>query len=312
MTAVETQASRFIFRIVILAMAVAAVGATAHAQVVATADLPDAPQSTQSQTQTQATTTSQSSSSSSQQATPPKTKEEQQKEAAEQLKQEEKQRLMGVVPNFNSTDNPNALPLSPRQKFHLFFKSSVDPFVFVAAGLDAGEEQATNAFPGYGQGMEGYAKRFGASYADTFDGNLWGNAILPVWWHEDPRYFRMGKGTVKHRLIYALETNVWSKRDNGTWGPNYSNVIGNFISGGISNVYYPSSDRGAALTVERAVTVTAEGGIGSVFVEFWPDVSKHWFHKNQGVAPAQQTAPDATKPVDQTNGTTTPKPGPQQ
>lgn len=312
MTAVETQASRFIFRIVILAMAVAAVGAIAHAQVVATADLPDAPQSTQSQTQTQATTTSQSSSSSSQQATPPKTKEEQQKEAAEQLKQEEKQRLMGVVPNFNSTDNPNALPLSPRQKFHLFFKSSVDPFVFVAAGLDAGEEQATNAFPGYGQGMEGYAKRFGASYADTFDGNLWGNAILPVWWHEDPRYFRMGKGTVKHRLIYALETNVWSKRDNGTWGPNYSNVIGNFISGGISNVYYPSSDRGAALTVERAVTVTAEGGIGSVFVEFWPDVSKHWFHKNQGVAPAQQTAPDATKPVDQTNGTTTPKPGPQQ
>ncbi len=293
-------------------MAVAAVGAIAHAQVVATADLPDAPQSTQSQTQTQATTTSQSSSSSSQQATPPKTKEEQQKEAAEQLKQEEKQRLMGVVPNFNSTDNPNALPLSPRQKFHLFFKSSVDPFVFVAAGLDAGEEQATNAFPGYGQGMEGYAKRFGASYADTFDGNLWGNAILPVWWHEDPRYFRMGKGTVKHRLIYALETNVWSKRDNGTWGPNYSNVIGNFISGGISNVYYPSSDRGAALTVERAVTVTAEGGIGSVFVEFWPDVSKHWFHKNQGVAPAQQTAPDATKPVDQTNGTTTPKPGPQQ
>lgn len=299
-------------------MAVAAAGGMARAQVLATADLPDAPQApTQTQPQSQtspqtAPATPSSTQSSSSQSSAPKTKEEQQKEAAEQLKQEEKQRLMGVVPNFNSTDNPNALPLTPKQKFHLFFKSSVDPFVFAAAGLDAGEEQATNAFPGYGQGMKGYAKRFGASYADTFDGNLWGNAILPSWWHEDPRYFRMGKGTFKHRLIYALETNVWSKRDNGTWGPNYSNVIGNFISGGISNVYYPASDRGAALTVERAVTVTAEGGIGSVFVEFWPDVSKHVFHKNQGAAPAQQQAPDATKPVDETNGTTTPKPGPPQ
>jgi hypothetical protein len=317
LTAVETRASRFVFRILILSMAVTAAGGMARAQVVA--DLPDAPQATtqsqtqpQSQTQTPPATTgtqqsSSSQQSSSQQTNPPKTKEEQQKEAAEQLKQEEKQRLMGVVPNFNSTDNPNALPLSPKQKFHLFFKSSVDPFVFVAAGLDAGEEQATNSFPGYGQGMEGYAKRFGASYADTFDGNLWGNAILPVWWHEDPRYFRKGTGTFRHRLIYALETNVWSKRDNGTWGPNYSNVIGNFISGGISNVYYPASDRGAALTVERAVTVTAEGGIGSVFVEFWPDVSKHVFHKNQAAPPAQ--APDATKPAPPANGTVTPNTG---
>lgn len=296
-----------------LTIAFCIAGASAAAQTLA--ELPDAPQSntgSQStpQNQTQSQSSSSSSSSGSQQngtagQTKPLTKEEQQQQAQEELKKEEHQRIMGVVPNFNTTDNQHAAPLTSKQKFELDLRSSVDPFVFVAAGLDAGEEQAEDTFPEYGQGAKGYAKRFGASYADTFDGNLWGNAILPSLLHEDPRYFRMGTGTFKHRLLYALATNVWSKRDNGTWGPNYANVGGNFIGGGISNLYYPASDRGFGLTVTRALTVTAEGGIGSVFVEFWPDVSRHLSHRQNT---AQQTAPDATKPVDQTNGTTTPKP----
>jgi hypothetical protein len=197
------------------------------------------------------------------------------------LKQEERQRILGVVPNFNTVEMSAGVPrLSPGQKFHLMFKSSVDPFIFVADGFVAGLSQARNTNPGFGQGAEGYFKRFGASYLDTADGNLWGNAILPIVFKEDPRYFRLGSGTFTHRFLYSAATTIWCKRDNGTWGPNYANVLGNFISGGISNAYYPAAERGVANTVDGALTVTAEGVVGAEFVEFWPDISRRLFRKH--------------------------------
>ena len=203
-----------------------------------------------------------------------------QRETAErELKKQEQQRILGVIPNFNTTDVQNAAPLTPGQKFRLAFRSAVDPFQFVAAGLDAGISQAQDSFPGYGQGAQGYAKRFGAAYADQFSSLFWGNAVFPTLLHEDPRYFRKGTGSFKGRLFYAISTTVRTKNDNGTWGPNYANVLGNVAAGGLSNLYYPSTDRGVGLTFQRAFTVTAEGAIGAVFVEFWPDISKRVFHK---------------------------------
>jgi hypothetical protein len=232
--------------------------------LLAQADVPDAPSPTNQQ-QTSAGGTS---------TTPqPRTQQDQ---AAEDLKKEEKQRILGIVPDFNMMDNAQAPPLSPKQKFHLFWKSSTDPYAFFVAGIVAGFGQAKDSNPGYGQGAEGYFKRFGASYADSFDGNLWGNAILPVWWHEDPRYFRKGTGSVGSRIAHAALSTVWSRRDNGTWGPNYANVVGNMIGGAISNVYYPESDRGPWLVFGNALTVTAEGAIGAQLVEFWPDIVRHY------------------------------------
>jgi hypothetical protein len=209
--------------------------------------------------------------------------------SADMLKQEERQRILGVMPNFNTVEaSTGVTSLSPRQKFHLMFKSSVDPFVFVADGFVAGLSQARNTNPGFGQGAEGYFKRFGASYLDTADGNLWGNAILPIVLKEDPRYLRLGSGTFTHRFLYSAATTIWCRRDNGSWGPNYANVLGNFISGGISNFYYPAADRGFGQTVDGALTVTAEGVVGAEFVEFWPDISRHLFKKHWAAEQARQ------------------------
>lgn len=262
---------------------------------------PGAPSQPASQTtsQTQAQPSTSSASTGKQQSTA--TSKTQQQQAQEQLKQEEKQRILGVIPNFATTDIQDAAPLSPRQKFELDLHSSLDPFQFVFSGLDAAEEQAENTFPEYHQGWVGYAKRFGASYADSFDGGLWGNAILPVILHEDPRYFRKGTGTFMHRALYSAFTTIWCKRDDGRWGPNYANVAGNFVAGGISNLYYPPADRGAELTVTRALTVTAEGAIGSEFVEFWPDISQHLFHKRDRVPPGTPSVPESNRPVGQSS-----------
>ena len=212
--------------------------------------------------------------SGQQDATPPLT---QQEKAEQQLRQQEKQRIAGVVPNFNVSYDSDAAPLSRKQKLHLAFRTATDPVSFVVAAFDAGLSQAEDDFTGYGQGAQGYAKRFGASYADNFDGTMLGNAIFPILLKQDPRYFRRGEGSFTSRFLYSISTTVWCKNDNGSHGPNYSNILGNLAAGGISNLYYPASDRGAGLTFERGLTVTAYGAFGGVFNEFWPDIAKKLF-----------------------------------
>ncbi len=126
----------------------------------------------------------------------PKPAQADQPQTAEgQLKQQEKQRVFGVMATFNTTTNKDALPLSSGQKYQLFFKSATDPWPFLLSAFGAGIDQAENSFPEYGQGMAGYGKRFGAAYTDYFTGNLLGNAVLASLLKEDPRYFQKGTGS---------------------------------------------------------------------------------------------------------------------
>ena len=192
-------------------------------------------------------------------------------ESAEELKKEEHQRLLGVLPTFNVVLGGVAPPLTPKQKFSLFLHTAIDPAQFVVTGLDAGIEQAQDQFPAYHYGFEGYVKRFAASYADSFDGNLFGNAILPSLLHQDPRYFRLGHGTFKRRLGYALASTVRCRGDNGHWQFAVSNIGGNLIGGAIANAYYPQENRGLGLTLQRGFIVTAEGSLGGLLDEFYPD-----------------------------------------
>jgi hypothetical protein len=194
------------------------------------------------------------------------------KAAAEQLKLQEKQRVMGVMATFNTTRNPNALPLSPKQKFQLFFKSSTDPWPFLLASVVSGIGQADDSYPEWGQGAQGYAKRYGAAYGDAFIGNFFGNAVLPSVLHEDPRYFQKGKGSPISRVLWAASSTFWCKRDNGKWGPNYANVGGNLIGAAIARAYYPPSERTVGDTISDGITVSLEGIVGAEVIEFWPDM----------------------------------------
>lgn len=182
--------------------------------------------------------------------------------------------MMGVMATFNTTSNRDALPLSPAQKFQLFFKGEVDPWPFALAGVIGGIGQAENTEPTWGQGAKGYAKRFGAAYTDAFIGNFFGNAVLPIVLREDPRYFQMGKGSFMKRALWAAGSTVWCRRDNGAWGPNYANVGGNLIGSAISSLYKPDSDRSAADIVTDGLTVSAEGIVGAEVIEFWPDIAR--------------------------------------
>jgi hypothetical protein len=197
------------------------------------------------------------------------TREEVAEVAEQQLRVEEKQRVLGVLPNYYVSYIPDAAPLTPQQKFKLAMKTVVDPFTFVMVAGAAGVEQAQNHFIGYGQGTVGYAKRFGAGYADTVSGTFIGGAILPSLLKQDPRYFYKGTGSIRFRFFYAIASALICKGDNRRWQPNYSNVLGNLAAGGISNLYYPPQDRnGAELTFVNAGLGVGSTAVGNLFQEF--------------------------------------------
>jgi len=189
--------------------------------------------------------------------------------AQEQLKDQEKQRVLGFIPNFYVTYVPNAVPLSSKQKFQLAWKTTIDPVTFGINGAIAGIQWRKNDFSGYGQGAQGYAKRYGASYADLVTSTFIGGAILPSLLKQDPRYFYKGTGSKRSRAFYAIANAVICKGDNGHWQPSYSAILGSLAAGGISNLYYPASDRdGVGLTFENALIGIGASAGANLLQEF--------------------------------------------
>ncbi|MGA8144784.1 MAG: carboxypeptidase-like regulatory domain-containing protein [Candidatus Acidiferrales bacterium] len=185
-----------------------------------------------------------------------------------QIQEQEKQRVLGFIPNFYVSYVPQAAPLTPKQKFELAWKTTIDPVTFVLIGVTAGIQQSQNTFGGYGQGADGYGRRYGAALGDTITDTLIGGAILPSVFKQDPRYFYKGTGSKRSRALYAIRMSVICKGDNGHWQANYSGILGSLAAGGISNTYYPPNDRGAALTFENAAIGIGATAAANLFQEF--------------------------------------------
>ncbi len=189
-----------------------------------------------------------------------------------QVKAEEKQRLIGVLPNFYTSYVWNAAPLNTRQKFSLSAHDVFDPGTLLGVAAGAGIEQANNSFAGYGQGAAGYGKRFAAGLGDDVIGSFLSQAVFPSILHQDPRYFYQGSGTIKSRLWHALSWAVILRSDSGKSVPNYSYLLGGLTAGALSNLYYPRSDRGVGLVFTNFAIGVAGQAADGVFREF---VVKH-------------------------------------
>jgi Carboxypeptidase regulatory-like domain len=188
--------------------------------------------------------------------------------AQAQVNAAEKQRVLGIVPNFYSSYIWNAAPMTPKLKFGLALRSVTDPVEFMTAGALAGVEQFHNTFPGYGSGSEGYLKRYGAAYADIVVARMIGSAVLPSLFHQDPRYFYKGSGSITSRAFYAIKQSVICRGDNGRSEPNYSRVLGSFAAAGISNLYRAPEDRSASLTFRNGFIVIGSNAAGNLVREF--------------------------------------------
>ena len=167
--------------------------------------------------------------------------------AAEQIRAEEKQRIGGVLPDFYTSYVYNAAPLTSKQKFSLATHATFDPVAMLGVGVAAGIEQANNSFAGYGQGAAGYSKRFAAKFVDGRSSDYLTHAVFPALLHQDPRYYYQGSGSVKSRLMHAINSAFVARSDSGRTMPNYSYLLGDLTAGALSNLYYPKANRGAGL-----------------------------------------------------------------
>jgi hypothetical protein len=188
--------------------------------------------------------------------------------AAEQIKAEEKQRLIGIFPNFYVSYVHDPAPLTAKQKFSLASHDTFDWTSFIGISIAAGIEQANNSYAGYGKGAAGYGKRWAAQFGDGRTSDFLGHAVFPALFHQDPRYFYQGSGSFKSRLVHALASSVIARSDKGKPMPAYSDFLGDVGSGALSNLYYPHADRGLGLVfTNAAIGIAGKAGSG-VLKEF--------------------------------------------
>jgi hypothetical protein len=208
--------------------------------------------------------------------------------ATEQVRVQESQRVLGVIPNFYVVYDKNAVPLTPKLKFRLALRVSYDPVTIAGVAIFAGADQAGDR-PNFGQGAEGYAKRFGATALDGFTNIMIGGAILPSVLHQDPRYFYQGTGTARSRTLHALSYPFACRGDNGKRQPNYSSLGGDLAAAALANAYYPPSDRGVGITFENFAISTGSRMAATLVQEFV--LRKLTKSKNPKIATSQPSSP---------------------
>jgi hypothetical protein len=221
-------------------------------------------------------------------------------------------RLFFALPNFLTLQNAGQVPpLTSGQKFKVVFRSSFDPVQYFWYGFLSGLSQGENSEPGYGQGAEGYAKRYGAAFADGTIENFMVGAVFPSLLHQDPRFFQESEGGFTHRTEYAVSRIFITRTDSSKSQFNYSEIVGSALSAAIStNTYHPRayttaaydpatgmldymrhpSDRTLPNTLSVWGTQVGYDTITIVVKEFWPDIHRKLSHKHQ-----EEAAPGGVK-----------------
>ena len=189
-------------------------------------------------------------------------------------------RMFGMIPDFQSSSQIGAVekPLTPGQKFRIAAGDAFDISAHVGNLFQATLQQTMDSQPNYGEGWGPYGQRFAAAEADQITGSFLIYGIMPTIFHEDPRYFRRGRGSAASRVWYAFSRTMVTRHDDGHAEFNKSQVFGQLIANGISTSYYPAQDRTAnAVMLDWAVDMGYSGAF-NVLSEFYPDLLNAVLH----------------------------------
>lgn len=190
------------------------------------------------------------------------------KVAEAQIKAAEQQRVLGFVPNFYTSFVYDAVPLTSKEKYRFALRDTFDPMRFVGTGIGAAIQHANNTYPGYGDDAAGFGKRYAALYGDGLFSDLLSHAVFPSIFHQDPRYFYQGTGSIQSRFFHAVSFAVVIRSDSGRTVPNYSYLLGDLGAGAISNLYYPHANRGTGLVFTNTAISIGGRAAGSLVQEF--------------------------------------------
>jgi hypothetical protein len=202
-------------------------------------------------------------------------------------------RILGIIPNFRAVSTDETLPpQTVKDKFVTASEDSFDYSSLIIPGALAGLSMARNATPEFHQGAAGYARYYWHSFVDQTSENYMVEFIVPSITHQDTRLYTLGRGGFLKRTGYALSRVVVTRSDSGEHVFNYSEVIGSGASAGLSNLYYPSAERGMGNTGRQWGTDIGIDAATFVFKEFWPDINHKLFH---GEKPIRQLPPGSPK-----------------
>jgi hypothetical protein len=188
-------------------------------------------------------------------------------------------RILGIIPNFRAVSTDQKLPpQSVKEKFVTASQDSFDYSALVVPSALAGFNLGRNSIPEFGSGGVGYGRYFWHSLVDQTSENYWVEFIVPAVTHEDTRYYTLGRGGFLKRTEYALTRAVITRSDSGNEVFNAGEVIGAGASAGISNLYYPSRERGVGNTISQwGLDIGIDAAIFEL-KEFWPDINHALFH----------------------------------
>jgi len=177
--------------------------------------------------------------------------------------------------------SPYVKPLTAEQKFSLAVRDFKDPFSLAVLTAGGGIFIASNAHNPYGPGMKGWGKIEGYNLVQDAQGEFFGTFLIPVLAHEDPRYHRMGRGSIPRRVLHAALHTYVSQHDDGRLMPNYA-VLGNYVIGAeLANLWVPGTPVSAPETAKRIGLGIAVDPSGTMIAEFLPDIAGH-IHLHNG------------------------------
>lgn len=170
-------------------------------------------------------------------------------------------------------------PLTSHQKLKVALDDSFDPSAFLVAGVFAGNSMLQNRYPQFEDGVAGFAEYFGGAFADQAIGNMMSEALFPIMLRQDPRYFPRGKGGFWKRAGYAVSREVVTRGDDGREHFNTSEIAGNAVAAGISNLYYPAEERSFSNTANKWGQQLGLDTAFNIMKEYWPDLRQKLFGK---------------------------------
>jgi hypothetical protein len=216
-------------------------------------------------------------------------------QAPEAEPEPKQKRMFGILPNYRTTSETvrTATPLSAKGKFKLALDESFDPGAFATGTITSAIAQANNQYPSFGQGMQGYGKRYALMFVDSTANNFVTEAITPILFRQDPRYFRIGHGSALKRVGYALSRIAVIETREGKHQPNGPQLVGTMAAAGLANLYYPRYERTVNNTMFRFASGLGSDSFANLMREFWPDIARKLSRKKRAPKPDASTGTPA-------------------
>jgi hypothetical protein len=168
----------------------------------------------------------------------------------------------------------NTARMSGGEKFKLAAHNSVAIATFTTALLAGAYDQAINSPAGFGQGAEGYGKRFGSIMARAATANMAGNFLVATMLHEDPRFFVERGLSFKQSVKYSARRVVVSQSDSGEKMTDFAGILGPLAAEGVANTYYPQAARGAGHIFVRYASDEAWRFGANLLRQYWPSINR--------------------------------------